>query len=862
MNKIIIIGFFAFQSIAVHAQWIENFADGDYTSNPAWTPDNANNWTIQTNQLRSNSSIVNGSFQISTPSSRALNAQWEFLVNLQFKTSSLNYVDVYLMSELSTLTSSSNKGYFVRIGGVDDDISLFKTSLGVQTNLIDGTDGITGGSNNLIRIKIIRDASNSWSLERDDTGGMNYFLEGTTTDNSFTVSNFFGIRILQSTASFHNKHFFDDLYVGDIVIESVPPVLETIQVLSSHSINLIFSEKLEVASAQNKSNYSANNGLGMPENPILLSDGKTVTFTFLKDFPDGITSEISVTGVMDLAGNTILPVTKNFLFFIPVPDKNKGIILTEIFADPSPKIRLPEKEFLEIYNRSSHPIDLAGWQLSDGSSTGVFLTQIILPNEYWIVTSSSSTSEFLPYGKVIGIANFPTLNNTGDILTLKNSSALTIDSLSYALSWYRDADKEEGGWSLELIDPGNPCGEEDNWSASEDDSGGTPGKQNSIFANKPDLTGPKLLSVTAITPRQVLLKFDEKLEKAATNLNLFSLVPTIDISSASYTNNALREIQLNLGADLQTRQLYSLKVDKLSDCNGNSVQEEFSKLDFALPEKADSLEVVINEILFNPRPNGVDFVEVYNNSPKYINLRNWKLANIENDVVKNLETIATEDFTFAPQSYTAFAEDISILKNNYPQSQEKFFFKADLPSLPDDEGSIALVDDQGKVIDFFLYNKNMHSELIKDEEGISLERISFSDGSNQNWKSATSASGFATPGYINSNLRPESIAPQGNVSIVPEIITPGLGTQDFTKINYAFEQPGYVANIKIVDQQGRLIKTIANNETLGFEGFYRWDGDRDDGSKSRAGYYIVWFEAFNLDGSVKTFRKRVVVATR
>jgi len=59
-----------------------------------------------------------------------------------------------------------------------------------------------------------------------------------------------------------------------------------------------------------------------------------------------------------------------------------------------------------------------------------------------------------------------------------------------------------------------------------------------------------------------------------------------------------------------------------------------------------------------------------------------------------------------------------------------------------------------------------------------------------------------------------------------------------------------------------LIKTIANNETLGFEGFYRWDGDRDDGTKSRTGYYIVWFEAFNADGSVKTFRKRVVIATR
>jgi len=862
MNKIIIIGFLTFQSIAVHAQLMENFVDGDYANNPTWTPDDPDNWTIQSNQLKSNSSTPSSSFQISTTSTRALNAQWEFLVNLQFSTSSLNYVDVYLISELANLTSVTNNGYFVRIGGGTDEVSLYKQSMTVSTILIDGANGITNSSNNLIRIKVIRDASNVWTLERDDAGGTNYFLEGTATDNSFTSSNFFGIRILQSTTSFHGKHFFDDLYVGDIIIESVPPILETIKVVSSTSINLVFSEKLEAVSAQTKSNYSANNGLGIPENAILLSDGKTVALTFLKDFPDGKTSELSVTGVTDLVGNAILPVTKSFLFFIPVPDKNKDIIVTEIFADPSPKVGLPEKEFLEIFNRSTHPIDLAGWQLSDGSSNAIFPTQVIFPNEYWIVTSSSSITEFLPYGEVIGVTNFPTLNNTGDIVTLKNSSSLTIDSLNYSLGWYKNVDKEEGGWSLELIDPGNPCGEEDNWTSSEDAKGGTPGKQNSIFANKPDLTGPKLLSVTAVTPRQVLLKFDEKLAKGAVNLNSFSFLPTLNILSASFNSNALQEIQLNLTEDLQTRQLYSLQVNNLADCNGNSIQGEFNKLDFALPELADSLEIIINELLFNPRPSGVDFVEVYNNSPKYINLKNWGLANFENGVVANPGIITTEDFTIAPQSYIAFTEDIIALKSNYLQGPEKFFFKTDLPSLADDEGSIVLLDEQGKIIDFFLYNKSMHSEFIKDDEGISLERISFSGGSDQNWKSATSASGFATPGYINSNQRPESVVSEGNISVEPEIITPGLGTQDFAKINYAFEQPGYVANIKIVDQQGRLIKTIANNETLGFEGFYRWDGDRDDGTKSRAGYYIVWFEAFNADGSVKTFRKRVVIAAR
>ena len=98
------------------------------------------------------------------------------------------------------------------------------------------------------------------------------------------------------------------------------------------------------------------------------------------------------------------------------------------------------------------------------------------------------------------------------------------------------------------------------------------------------------------------------------------------------------------------------------------------------------------------------------------------------------------------------------------------------------------------------------------------------------------------------------------ITIDPEIFSPDRPGQDFAQIRYKFEQTGWVANIKIADQQGRVIKTLANNETLGHEGFFRWDGDREDGTWARMGYYFVWFEVFQLDGQVKTFRKRVVIA--
>jgi len=97
------------------------------------------------------------------------------------------------------------------------------------------------------------------------------------------------------------------------------------------------------------------------------------------------------------------------------------------------------------------------------------------------------------------------------------------------------------------------------------------------------------------------------------------------------------------------------------------------------------------------------------------------------------------------------------------------------------------------------------------------------------------------------------------VSVDPEVFSPSVPGKDFSKINYKFDQSGLIANAKILDAQGRLIKTLANNETLSYEGFFRWDGDRDDGSRARIGYYVVWVEVFDSSGSVSVFRKRAVI---
>ncbi len=639
--------------------------------------------------------------------------------------------------------------------------------------------------------------------------------------------------------------------------DQISPELINLSVVAQNQLQLLFNEPLDLISSQTISNYFVTNQSVNPQTVLLAPDKRTITLTFQAIFINGVTDSLTITKISDVSGNLIKDIRKEFLYFLPQPVLPKDIIITEIMADPAPVVGLPEVEYIEIFNRSGNPINLLNWTLTDGGSTAKFPSKIILPNEYWIVHSSTS-SQFNSYPNRIALTSFPSLNNSSDSVVLKSSASFTVDSIAYSLSWYRNSDKGDGGWSLELIDPENTCGEENNWTASEGVKGGTPGKQNSVVANKPDLTGPKLLSIAVLQPNQLLLKFDEKLEKQISD-GSFELIPAATVDKAYFKNKALREIKLELLSELSSRQLYTITIKDLRDCNRNTIQEELSTLQFALPEAPDSLDVLVNEILFNPRPNGVDFLELYNNSPKYFNLKNWKLANIENGILKNEKLIASEDLMFAPFTYLAITEDPELIKNSYPNNSGGTFLKSTIPSFPDDEGSVVLADNTGKIIDLFLYTKAFHSPLIKDEEGVSLERISFQEATQDtnNWKSATSFSGYATPGYANSNARPETAIDESSVIVEPEVFSP---ESTFAKINFRFDQSSFSANVKIFDQQGRLIKTIANNETINQEGFFRWEGDREDGTKARFGYYLVWFEVFDPNGTLKTFRKRVVVA--
>jgi len=59
--------------------------------------------------------------------------------------------------------------------------------------------------------------------------------------------------------------------------------------------------------------------------------------------------------------------------------------------------------------------------------------------------------------------------------------------------------------------------------------------------------------------------------------------------------------------------------------------------------------------------------------------------------------------------------------------------------------------------------------------------------------------------------------------------------------------------------QGRLVRNLIKNQTIGTDGSLRWEGRDDRGETVRTGYYLVLIDSFDNAGNTQQFKKKVVV---
>ena len=658
------------------------------------------------------------------------------------------------------------------------------------------------------------------------------------------------------------------VFMDDVQLISLPSTFRLLSAAATdqNTVRLRFNRKLEKASAEDPNNYRISPGATVREVELSGAEGKDVVLEVSALQPGG-TYSVHLGGVQDRERNSATGQEMSFMYEDNYQLRTYDLLMSEIHAAPNEHTLLPNVEWVEIYNASGRVIDLKEVRFADESRSSTLPSLSLEAGEYLLLTPAADAPQLEPYGRVLGLSSWPSLNNSGDILSLYSATGRLLDRVAYEQSWYNSSQKSQGGWSLERIDMQNPCLGASNWAASVAHSGGTPGGENSILSSKPDLTGPKLIQAYMIDSLTIQLVFDEFLDTTSLELNRFKLFSSNAVSPVTIVkvmpHHSLPE-RVNVVASgiLNSKGKYSLEVLNIGDCSGNLIQKEFSSADIIFPEPGEKGEVVINEVMYNPLANSEEWVEITNTSESFINLQHWQLATY-NGGIRASGVLSRDYLILPPKEFLVLSRNPDAVQSAFPSApMEKMVQVKGLPQLPNGGDTIALIGERGNIQDLALYSDEFHSPFMRNAKGVSLERINTEASSVDpgNWISAAASSGYGTPAKPNSQRFTASSTQEEKLIVEPEVIVPAVdGQPNFTTIYFRSNRRGLQVSLRVFDAQGREVRKLATNELLGSNSFFTWDGTNEGRELVKTGYYIILLSVFDASGYSREFKKVLVV---
>jgi hypothetical protein len=854
--------------LLVHGQFSDDFSDGDFTTHPPWVGD-VDKFVVENGVLRLMDQAA-GQACLATENSLMEDAQWTFWVRLAFIPSNNNHPRIYLVSDSRDLHGSLN-GYYVRIGksgGDNKRLYFFRQDGDAHTELMAGNMNIAPTTNNQIRITVTRDASGKWEFYADPGGGGLLVPQGAVHDDTHTATMWFGV-VCRYTISNANRFYFDDFSVGEHVEDTEPPQVEHLQVESANTLKVFFNKVVDAQSSENTANYLVDRGVG---HPLIASRDPSMPNSVSLLFPGNFTVNqvytLEIGGVEDYLGNPMEAFSDEFVHFVP---RRFDVVFNELMVNPTPTVGLPAYEYIELFNTSDFPINLEGWVLQHGSTRRTLPFAPIPAKGFLLLVTEAAYPSLSEFGNVVAVPGLSqvALTNAGADLLLFDPEGNVNAFVSYTDRWYQDPARSNGGWSLEKVDPYNSCQGMENWKASTDPRGGTPGEPNAVLGINPDTTRPDLLRAGHEGPAEIILYFSESMDENvladASNYQLdhglgqpVSVAPMLpDFSS----------VMLNLPEALSPGVVYQLVLDPdMTDCAGNPIDRRTTRV--AVPEFAGADDVVINEVLFNPPARGARYVEVYNRSQKVIDLRNHLIASkdtLEGYLI-TIQEVAQSSFLFFPGDYVVLSANPDAVKKTFMTTNPGGFVRIPgMPRMTNANGVLVFASKSLDIIDMLVYEEDMHLPLLTSYSGVALERVNPDQPTQErsNWHSASRSSGYGTPGFLNSQYSPDRSTGRGSMEVYPEVFSPdGDGQDDLLNIAYAFDEPGMVANVRLFDSRGRLIRLLVSGELLATSGVFTWDGTTDDGLKAPIGIYVIHMEVFGSGGQVMNYRASAVLGGR
>ena len=552
------------------------------------------------------------------------------------------------------------------------------------------------------------------------------------------------------------------------------------------------------------------------------------------------------------SGGTLEPVV------IPeVSIERFDLLFTEFMVDPSPTVKLPEVEYLELYNRSEKMIPLTKLRLQIGKNVYSLPNDTIKPNEYVVLTGKDDVELFSGVGRVVGMTTFPSLSNSGFTIYLIDEMGLTVDGFQYDFSSLNGF-KVDGGWALERRNFDDLGFTPINWNFSENLDGGTPCEKNSI-ENLDIIEHSKLFNISYISDSVFQFYFSKGVSPLQINTKIYSN-PSLEIESIQYVDSLFTMAKVYLKHPIDTSLIYTIdSIDGFLDANNTRVDLEHA-CKIGKPQIPERGDLWINEILFDASSNDGEFIELYNSSNKTIETAYLQIQ-------YNSETpfrISSFSHLILPKSFILIiSSDYSLQLNQFNNDKCLNLSISNFPQLSNSEGAISLQLLDKTMIDSVYYSVEMHHPTLSSKTDVSLERTCYIEAWQEScWKSASTSVNYSTPGYQNSNAPTLYQTNSSDYFTFPtNYFSPNNdGTLDRFEMVRGSGCPDGLVTATIYNSQGLLVKEIVQNALLLANEVLYWDGTLANYSLALPDIYVVYITGYNPAGEVFEIKRGVVVA--
>ena len=646
---------------------------------------------------------------------------------------------------------------------------------------------------------------------------------------------------------------------GHFVPDTIAPKLSKVEFVDENSLQLDFSERVELSEASSFMLYSESFPEGMtPDSSRGIKQGFVLAFPEV--IPNRVSHQLRVEGVVDLDGNLLRDTLVDVLRYEALWG---DVVFNEVMADPDPGIDYTE-EYLELVNRSDYLVKLEGWRLQVNERSYVLEDCCVEPVSGKNGDGEMMEMELMP-GEFVLIKEI-TLPNDGAILSFYSKEGILVHSASYGIPWDGPHWKKEGGWSLESPDADQPCRISANWEYSKDPGGGTPCRINSNHAIFTDEDPPVLLyagegNAGVDDAGMLLLHYSEPLHPFQEFKTAIRLDPGNAEPDSVLLMDPLREIlQLHFSEDFTDWPNYQLSVSGIGDCRGNMSYDYVLKA--GAVSQALLASVLINEIMYDPEEGMPEYVELFLPGDKILDLQDLAIHLVDDgDSADQPIPLSSHSRLCLPGQYLVLTESVPHLRDAFGLGISGLWVEMEgLPGLNNSSGSIYLTDRAGKVVDQARYGDEMHMELLDDPRGISLERISAkrSGLDPDNWHSAASIAGYATPGRENSQFLDESNSDL-LLDVSTEVFSPDNdGYNDLLEILTSTNGNDWVIGLMITDLQGNRIRILANMHLAGPSVTYTWDGEGENGAMQPMGFYVIHARGYHPATGEQWIRRKAV----